>query len=77
MGYAPFAPHLLYTSFLDDDDLQQRALGIQLGLQFMEACDEVWIYTGNGMSEGMQTERSVPTSLANPSRRLRSYQNTS
>ena len=55
-GYAPFAPHLLYTRFLDDDDPVQRDLGISLGLHFMEACDEVWVYIGDGISDGMQRE---------------------
>lgn len=55
-GYAPFAPHLLYTRFLDDDDPVQRELGISLGLRFMEVCDEVWVYTGDGVSEGMRRE---------------------
>lgn len=55
-GYAPFAPHLLYPQFLDDADPKKRALGIALGLIFMEACDKVWVYTGDGISEGMQVE---------------------
>jgi hypothetical protein len=55
-GYAPFAPHLLYPQFLDDADPEKRALGIALGLIFMEACDEVWVYTGDGISDGMDVE---------------------
>ncbi|MEN6521104.1 MAG: DUF4406 domain-containing protein [Armatimonadota bacterium] len=65
-GYAPFAPHLLYTRFLDDDDPKQRVLGIRLGLKFMESCDEVWVYTGNGISEGMQTETERAHRLGKP-----------
>lgn len=55
-GHAPFAPHLLYTRFLSDDDPAQRELGISLGLRFMEVCDEVWIYIGDGISQGMRQE---------------------
>lgn len=55
-GFAPFAPHLLYTRFLDDDDPAQRELGISLGLRFMEVCDEVWVYIGDGISDGMRCE---------------------
>lgn len=55
-GCAPFAPHLLYTQFLDEDDPTQRDLGISLGLRFMEACDKVWVYVGEGISEGMRRE---------------------
>lgn len=52
----PFAPHLYFTQFLDDSDPEQRALGISLGLRFMELCDEVWVYVGDGVSEGMARE---------------------
>lgn len=55
-GCAPFAPHLLFTQFLSDDDPTQRELGIALGLRFMEACDEVWVYVGDGISDGMRRE---------------------
>lgn len=55
-GHAPFAPHLIYTRFLDERDPVQRELGISLGLRFMEVCDEVWVYTGDGISDGMRRE---------------------
>jgi hypothetical protein len=55
-GLAPFAPHLLYTQFLDDSDPAQRDLGISMGLRFMETCDMVWIYVGEGISDGMRRE---------------------
>lgn len=55
-GLAPFAPHLLYTQFLDDSDDIQRNLGISMGLRFMETCDVVWVYIGEGISQGMQME---------------------
>lgn len=63
-GCAPFAPHLIYTRFLDDCDPAQRELGISLGLRFMEVCDEVWVYVGDGISEGMRQE------IAHAKRRL-------
>ena len=55
-GCAPFAPHLIYTRFLEDGDPIERELGISLGLRFMEVCDEVWVYIGDGISEGMRRE---------------------
>lgn len=55
-GCAPFAPHLLYPQFLDENDPRQRDLGISLGLRFLEACDEVWVYIGDGVSDGMRRE---------------------
>lgn len=55
-GLAPFAPHLLFTQFLDDGDPAQREIGISLGLRFMEVCDVVWVYLGEGVSDGMRRE---------------------
>ncbi len=64
--YAPFAPHLLYTRFLDDSDPAERDLGISLGLRFMEACDEVWVYVGDGISSGMRREIEKAGRLGKP-----------
>lgn len=55
-GHAPFAPHLLYPQFLNDNDLKQRDSGIQCGLAFLDVCDELWLYTRNGISKGMRHE---------------------
>ena len=55
-GGAPFAPHLLYPRFLDDQNPSERSLGIACGLTFMEVCDEVWVYSGNRQSSGMRRE---------------------
>lgn len=65
-GCAPFAPHLLYTQFLSDGDPDQRDLGILLGLRFMEACDEVWVYVGDGISDGMSRELEHARPLDKP-----------
>jgi hypothetical protein len=55
-GVAPFAPHLLYPLFLDDGLPADREAGIRSGLAFMEACEEVWVYTKLGISSGMEQE---------------------
>lgn len=65
-GLAPFAPHLLYTQFLDDDDPAQREVGITLGLRFMEVCDVVWVYVGEGVSDGMRRETEYARRLGKP-----------
>ncbi len=65
-GLAPFAPHLLYTQFLDDSDLAQRNLGISLGLRFMDCCDVVWVYVGEGVSDGMRREMERARCLGKP-----------
>lgn len=65
-GFAPFAPHLLYTRFLDDVDSVQRERGIMMGLRFMEVCDLVWVYVGEGVSEGMRREIRHARRLGKP-----------
>ena len=65
-GQAPFAPHLLYPRFLDDRDLSEREIGIACGLTFMQVCDEVWVYSGNGLSGGMRRELDHAIRLGKP-----------
>lgn len=54
-GHSPFAPHLLYPQMLNDKKPAERELGISAGLDFLEACDEVWVF-GMVHSEGMAME---------------------
>ncbi len=65
-GAAPFAPHLLYPQFLDDDDPADRMKGIGCGLAFMAVCDEVWVYDGGGISSGMEYEIKQAERLGKP-----------
>ena len=65
-GHAPFAPHLLYPRFLNDEDPSERELGIACGLAYMEVCDEVWVYTGDGISCGMRQELDRASRLSKP-----------
>ena len=65
-GHAPFAPHLIYTRFLDDRDVSERELGIACGLTFMEVCDEVWVYSADGFSSGMGRELDQAFWLGKP-----------
>lgn len=55
-GESPFAPHLLYPIFLDDNHPEDRARGIQAGLDWMLKADIVAFYIDLGMSEGMREE---------------------
>lgn len=41
-GYNPYASHLFFTQFLNDDLPGDRKFGINLGLMWGEYCDEVW-----------------------------------
>lgn len=55
-GRIPVASHLIYPQILDDNDPASRELGLMFGLSLLEICDEVWVFTENGISEGMRAE---------------------
>lgn len=51
----PVIPHLMYPSFLEDDDPDDRKLGLEMGLVLLERCREVWVF-GERISDGMRAE---------------------
>jgi hypothetical protein len=51
----PVIPHLMYPQFLEEDDPDERRLGIEMGLVLMSKCEEVWVF-GNRISSGMGIE---------------------
>lgn len=50
---SPIASHLLLTMVLDDDNREERALGVSAGHSWVEAADAVVFYLDRGMSQGM------------------------
>lgn len=50
----PYAPHLLFPQFLDENDPAQRELGIRMGLVFLQKCREVWVF--GTVTAGMRME---------------------
>ena len=50
----PFAPQLLFTSFLDDRMEEERNAGIMMGLEMLKLCDELWAF--GEPTAGMQYE---------------------
>ena len=54
-GYMPIAPHLLYPQILNDNDYNERKLGLLFGNILMDRCSEIWVF-GNYISEGMKKE---------------------
>ena len=54
-GCLPIAPHLYFTTFLNDDSTVDRYDGMYMGLELLKYCKEVWIYC-NELSEGMIKE---------------------
>lgn len=66
LGHAPFAPHLLYTRFLDDTVPAEREMGIACGKAWLAVCDEVWVDAARGISEGMAGEIEDAKALGKP-----------
>ena len=52
----PIASHLLYPQMLDDNDPNERELGLMFGLSLLAICDEVWCFGEISESEGVQQE---------------------
>ena len=63
-GEAPIASHLLFTQpcILNDDDLTERALGIDAGLAWIVVADKMVVYTDRGISGGMKMAMRVAES---------------
>ncbi len=54
LNVAPFVSHLLYTQVLDDEDPDQRELGIDAGIALGDACENRWFFVDFGLSIGMR-----------------------
>lgn len=54
-GYIPITVHLLYPQFMDDNDPEERQLGLFFGNVIMSKCSEVWVF-GDHISPGMASE---------------------
>ena len=51
----PFASHLFFPQFMNDNDPTERGIGLQLGISYIFHCKEVWVF-GDTISNGMQAE---------------------
>ena len=54
-GEVPFAPHIYFTQFLNDNIPQERELGITCGLEVLSLCNEIWFF-GDKITDGMLAE---------------------
>ncbi len=61
-GVVPIAPHIYFTQFLDDNEPEERRLGLDMGLDMLKLCSELWVF-GNKTSEGMQGEIDAANQL--------------
>lgn len=53
-GAIPICPHVFYAGVLNDEVSSQRAAGLKIGLELLEGCSELRIYSR--ISEGMKAE---------------------
>ena len=60
-GYLPIAPHVYFTQFLNDRRPAERAQGLELGLELLNICNEIWVF--GAASEGMKAEIDLAESL--------------
>lgn len=51
----PIVPHLLFPTILDDENPEERALGLELDMGLIALCEELWYY-GDKITAGMQQE---------------------
>lgn len=61
-GGIPMTPHVYFTTFLDDTVPEERTAGIQMGLELLTKCDELWTF-GEKISEGMEAEMAAAKTL--------------
>lgn len=54
-GVVPLAPHTIFTRYLNENDPEQRQQGLQMGLELLNRCDDLWVMGGE-ISEGMRGE---------------------
>ena len=63
----PVAPHIYFTQFLDDNVPLQREIGMNMGIQWLNECSEIWVL-GETLSEGMAREIAEAARLGIPIR---------
>ncbi len=70
-GNAFFCPHLLYPQILNDNNAEERKLGLDMGKQLLLKCDELWAF-GNRISQGMFEEIEFARQNNIPVKRIQS-----
>lgn len=51
----PIIPHLMYPQFLNESDINERQIGLDMGLVLLSKCQEIWVF-GEYISSGMSAE---------------------
>ena len=63
----PYAPHLLFPQFLDDNNPADRAEALEMGIDMLRRCDEIWVF-GESISVGMAGEIQAAEKFKKPIR---------
>lgn len=51
----PFAPHLLFPQFMDDDNPEERQTAMFMNMVMLGKCEQLWVF-GENYSKGMKAE---------------------
>ena len=57
-GEAPIASHKIWPGILDDNNPEQRELGIEAGLAWVPVADLMAVYVDHGISTGVENAMS-------------------
>lgn len=68
-GHNPIVPHLYLPEILDDSKPKERELGLELGIELLKTCEEIWVF-GDVISNGMRKELEAVTDLRNTTDRM-------
>lgn len=68
-GTTPVVPHF-YALCLNDDNPDEREIGMKAGHSLLWLCDELWVF-GNEITKGMETELQYCRHLNVKSRKVR------
>lgn len=60
----PVCPHYFFSKLLDERYPADRNLGIEMGIELLKKCDEIWVF--GEPSEGMRAEIEEAKSLRLP-----------
>lgn len=55
-GFIPVTPHIYFTRFANDENIEERNMAMEAGAQLLLSCSEVWVFGLDHPSEGMQVE---------------------
>jgi len=54
-GYAPYAPHLFFPQFMNDNKREERELAMFMAIIMLTKCAELWVF-GDRITKGMAQE---------------------